>query len=139
MVLLIITLILISGGLVFWFLNINPFISFSIGAVLGIMLIVSLFRKLGKKAQNSLIALELFTKLSSYKPSYTVIEEKVKPENNHNDYKEMMTALKQMGFESTKAKEATNFAISRIPDEPLEEKIREALKYLGSKYKEVVR
>lgn len=140
MLLLIIAIILISAGLVFWFVNANPFIGYLAGAVLGMSLTVLVFRKLGRSAQNSLATLDLFTKLTAYNPSYTINIEHIKPVIKNEDYKEMMIVLKeQMGFKSALAKEAINFAISRIPNETIDEKLREALKYLGDGHKDTIK
>jgi len=138
MILLIIALLLIGVGLVSWFITFNPFFSYLAGAVLGGLLTVSMLRKLGKKAHSSLIAFGLFTKLSSYTPSYTFSVGVVNANDNgqKEEDKELISILKkQMGFKPDQAREATDYALSQNPQGTLEDKIKMALKYLDNGHK----
>ncbi len=51
-----------------------------------------------------------------------------------DDYQALVTCLKEnMGYPKAKAEEATAYVMGKFPDERLETKITEALKYLGNK------
>lgn len=143
MPILIIIVLLITAGLVARFAPINPLVSFASGLGLGMLLVLFVFQKLGKSARKSLLAWEVFSKLSSYKvPTYKIKYGNSKELNNRLDreYNDIVSALKgQMGFPPAKAKEAASYALSIVPDEPLAEKIREALRYLGDGHKELVK
>ena len=98
-------------------------------------------RKLGKKARKSLLAWEVFSKLSAYKvPSYTIKRYASKEQNDiiDGEYRDIVAVLKdQMKFPPAKAREAASYALSQSPDEPLEGKIREALVYLGNGHRQL--
>lgn len=50
-----------------------------------------------------------------------------------NDYQAIVTCLKeQMGYPKAKAEEAAKYVMEKAPNEPLESKIREALKFLSA-------
>ncbi|MBN1368085.1 MAG: hypothetical protein JW967_09180 [Dehalococcoidales bacterium] len=54
------------------------------------------------------------------------------PSGNGGDYQTIVVGLEQMGFIKAKAEEAANYVKEKIPKETLENKMKIALKYLGS-------
>jgi hypothetical protein len=131
---------LIALGIMSWFARVNAFIGFATGLGLGTIFIWLLFRRLGKWAQTSLIGGAFFSFVSAYKIStYPLTREPSERDAKtvyNTDYKSIVLVLKEQGFPATKAKEAANYAITQVPNElPLEEKIREALRFLGDGHK----
>ncbi len=140
MLILIISSVLMLTGTIIWFMNTNLFIGFATGLGLGIVFIWLLLRKLGESAQTSVIAEELISRLLSYEASpYVIISHRTPEKGNGTDRKDIITALKGMGFTSTQAQEAADHALDTVSDDsPFEEKMREALKYLGNGHKNLV-
>lgn len=131
---------LVTLGIMSWFARVNAFVGFATGLGLGTILTWLLFRRLGKWAQTSLIGGALFSFISAYKISvYPLTRETAEGDAKtvyNTDYKSIVLVLKQEGFPAIKAKEAANYALSQVSDDsPLEEKMREAFRFLGDGHK----
>jgi len=106
---------------------------------LGIFSTVSVIRNQGRKAQKSAVSRELFYKITRYKASIYIVhleqpkDLKAVVYGDANDYAELLDVLKtQFRFPAPTAKEAAKYAVKESHDQPLEEKIRVALQYLGT-------
>jgi len=124
-----------------WFLAPSSFFGYIIGVAFGVTILLTSIRKLGRKANKSVIAVTLFQRITKYKASVYVIHRqpydiRVTVHGNGNDYDTLFNILKQqMHFPASQAIEATNYALSMAEDKPMEEKIRVALQSLDSNNK----
>lgn len=124
-----------------WHNTVNiSIITFCIGTASGIILTLFLLRKLGKASYYSLIALELFYKITKYKATVYNIERvphnitvKVNGQstNGEQDLQDILIST-QMGFPKDKVNNAIKYIQETMPTESLENKLREALRYLDS-------
>lgn len=115
---------------------INPFIGYTVGVVLGGLLILLIVRRIAQWSQKSLIGGEIFAAVSNYQIRNIIDREKIVPKQeviNYNlDQKNIMVVLKELKFTPKESKEAAAFAIDNTElDEPIESKVRVALTYLG--------
>ncbi len=133
------TIFLLTLGATTYFLIkyqvVNPFISYYGGLGIGLLLGITCIRWLGKKAETSMIVGEVFSfftgyKLKSYIERDTIVTKTTK-EIENNDEKNIIEVLtKQMEFTRKEAKEAAQYVSDNMPVEmPLNEKVKEALKY----------
>ncbi len=122
-------------GLAMWFLSPSSLFGYIIGVAFGILLMLSVIRKLGRKSQYSTVATKLFYRLTKYRARFYTIERT--PHNivvkvyGDDDSMNLMDILKnQMGFPVERVKDAIKHAVEVASDKPLEERLREALKFL---------
>ncbi len=121
------------------------FIGMILGMILGATLELWLIRKIGKKSQFSRVWAMVFHRITEYRAMVFEIERTpcniIVKVYGDDDNKNLKDALKQMGFSSDRITETIGHVIKNAPDKPLEEKLREALKYLDSEnnYKNVTK
>ena len=118
--------------------SLNPSDALLAGFLFGMVLTFAIIRRIGKSSRNSKESFYWFRIITSYKPHIYIV---TKPDDsrvdrkkvdNTADYQDIMLALKgQFKFSPSQAKEATEYAMEKIPFNPLEDKIKEALSYLG--------
>ena len=123
--------------------SISPsIVSYSVGTLFGGILFVLILRKVGKLAEKSVIAGEIFTFITSYGiKGFVVNKELVEKETklvSDADYKNIILILKsEMGFTKSEAQQAADYAMKQLPEAPLKDKIQTALKYLDKPSREV--
>ena len=145
MIILIVLLLSAIAGVVMGFFLPEVLIGYVIGLPLGIALTSIVYRKLGKKSLKSLVANELFCKLTGYRARVFNIDRQ--PKNipipvtvygEGHDFADVVDVLKnQMHFKASEAKEAAEHAISVAQGQPLQDQITEALRYFDSEDKKV--
>ena len=129
-------LIIIAAGLVVGFASTSSLIGYAIGIALETIFVLSVVRKLGKKASTSPSASKLFYKITNYKATVYHIHQQDKISTatvygNAHEYADLVDILKGMKFLTSAAKEAAKHAMDTMGDESFEEKARVALQYLG--------
>lgn len=135
-------LVVIVTGSIMWFVSTNSFIGYTIGITLGIFLLSTIVRKLGRKSQTSTAASSMLYKITRYKATVYHIHYKDKITTatvygDAHEYADLLDILKkQMRFPAPVAKEATRYAMKTARDEIFEEKVRVALQYLGNGHKD---
>ena len=134
-----ISLSIVLLGIAMWLMTPSSLFGYLIGLVLGVSVILSLVRKLGKKSQKSLTYSSLFFKLTRHRATvYNIVTKPYADNitvygNGDNDYNNMLDVLKrQMKFNSATAIEATKHALSVAHGSPLQEKLTVALRYIDS-------
>ena len=135
------TIFLLALGATTYFLLkyhiVNPFIGYYGGLGIGLLFGITCIRWLGKKAETSLIIGEIFGFFTNYKLKTFIERETIVTKETkrieHDDYDNIVQVLvDQMKFVRKEAKEAAQYVIDNFPTEiPLEDKIREALRYQG--------
>ena len=131
---------LLIAGAISWFFTFNPFIGFIFGTVFGMAFVICIIKKLAGWAFTSALAWGILAGLLGYKISNHFFSQHTPNKAEHksnSDYKDIIGYLKSQGFSPQTAREATEHAFAEVPDYPLEEKIRIALKYLGNGHKEL--
>jgi MFS superfamily sulfate permease-like transporter len=127
------TILLVITGIVMWFVSMHLFTGYTIGIILGTVFILVIVRKLGKKAQQSPIASELFQKVTSYRVSKQPQDISIVARDYACEYTDLTDILRnQMQFPLSRAKDAAAHAMSMAEGKPLQEKLRVALQYLGN-------
>jgi hypothetical protein len=132
-------LVLISGILftLSWHGIINSALSYGIGIIIGLLLILIVIRWLASKSYNSILFGEIFGFITGYKLKAFVSKGKLDTKENlvseNNDYNNIkLILIKQMGFSKKEAIEATDYAVENVPlDASIEDKIKQALQYQG--------
>ena len=117
-------------------------ITLSGGTVLGIYLYFLIIRKLGRLAEKSVIASEVFSFLSGYRIKSYIVRDSLMERDTKlaydAEYKNIILILKSnYGFTKTESHEAIQYAIEEKPDASIEDKIRVALQYLDSQNKQL--
>lgn len=125
-------------GLLSWYGKIPTIAGFGAGVLLSGCLLLTFMRRLAKWAQTSMFFGEVFQFLSAYQiRSYIHNDTLVPKEQQINltlDFKNIVVVLKQLGFPTSEAKEAATYVFSELPsDTSQNDRIREAIKFLGSK------
>lgn len=143
MFLLIVFLLLSSLGVLAWFISISPFFVYAGSTVLASLFILLLLKKMAKWAVTSMIAWTILASLISYKMTSHMVRRDMQfapqsPNVYQDDFADMLSALKRQGFPAKLAREAADYAIHQIPDDPLEEKLRTALQYLGDEQQPLI-
>ena len=125
-------------GMVLWYILPTLLIGYASGIALGVIVVLALVRKLGNRAKYSLIASDLFCKITKYKAAIYHIHPQ-QPQNNSvtvygeaNNYAQLVEVLKGLKFQAPIAKEAAQYAMDTVGNKTLEDKITVALQYLGS-------
>ncbi len=132
------TILLVITSIVMWFMSMHFFIGYAIGIILGTTFILVIIRKLGRKAQQSPIASELFQKVTSYHISKQPQDINIVARDYAYEYTDLIDILRnQMQFSLSRAKDAAAHAMSVAEDKPLQEKLRVALQYLGDGHNSV--
>jgi len=125
-------------GILSWKGVIPGIVGFGAGAFLGGCLLLVLVRRLGRWAQKSIIGGEVFSFASGYQiKSYicrdTIVDRETAITINV-DFKNIVLVLKELGFPAVEAKKAATYALAELPsDLSLDDRIKEAIKFLGSK------
>lgn len=140
MTIIIILITSVASGIAMLFLNKPMSIGFAIGIAIGVSLAISIVRKLGRKSQKSLLASEIFHNITGYKARVFNISlpqpqtsAKATIYGKGHDYADLIDILKrQLKFPSDISKSAAQHAMDTAREDPLEEKIRVALQYIGS-------
>lgn len=125
------------AGILIWHGFVNPIISYGMGIAIGLIITVFALRKIGKVAQSSTIFGELFGFVTGYKVKAYVTRNSIisadAKESDTAEYKNIILILhQQLGFPKRKARELADYAITEVPDAPIEQKIEKALQYQGS-------
>lgn len=146
MPIIIILMLTTTAGVVMSLINKPMAIGLGVGIALGVSLLLSVVRRLGRKSQKSLLANEVFYTITKYKARVFNIpmpqQEKTTKQatiyGKGHDYADLMDILKkQLNFPAETAKQAAKYAMDNAGDNPMEEKIRVALQYIGSDNKNV--
>jgi len=141
---IIMILLVIIMGLVIGFVSSNLLIGYLPGMILGIVAVLAVVRKLGKKSQKSLLASTLFFKITRYRATiYNIKRESSNTATaivygDAHDYADLIEVLQQqMRFPASLAKDAARYVMEIAKDKPLQDKVRVALQYIDSGEKKV--
>lgn len=121
---------------------VNAIVTFSVGVPLSSILFCMVLRKLGKTAEKSIIASEIFSFITNYSIKSVIADNNIVSKEikvgSDNDFKNIILVLhSEMGFTKKEAKTAAEFAMEQLPDAPVQEKIKKALQYLDESSKEI--
>lgn len=121
---------------------VSSIVTFSIGVPLSSILFCLVLRKIGKTAEKSIIASEIFSFITNYRIKSVIADKNIVAKEvklgNDNDFKNIILVLhSEMGFTKKEAKTAAEFAMEQLPDAPVQDKIKKALQYLDESSKEI--
>lgn len=130
-------------GLLAWHAIVPAFVGYSLGALFGVCLFLTMFRMVGRNAQYSIMIGEVFSFLSAYRiRSYLTHESEDRPPtlidkrtaiNITVDMKNLVLVLKELGYTNTIARDVAGHTLSTVePGTSFEDKVRAALAYIGS-------
>lgn len=124
-------------GVLSWYGEVPVFAGYATGTTLGAVLLLLMIRKLAKWAQRSVVGGEVFGFMSNYEIRSYISKGTIVPKeqqiNLTLDYRNIIVVLKSLGFQANEAKDAAQYVLSELPDASQDDKIREAIKFLGNK------
>ena len=134
---LLVFLALVIMALISRFTSINSVITYSVGIVLGSILMLLVIRKIGRRAYKSALYQELIFNITAFRLRQKPIKEEVLRIQTDADLKEIKEVLReQMKFTPAQTKDALDHVERNIPEATLEVKITEAIRFLGNGHKE---
>lgn len=131
-------------GLLSWNDLIPNIIGYSVAMVFSTALCLVFIRRLARWAQKSLLWGEVFSFVSNYQLKSYINRDKIVDRETaityNVDYKNIVVVLRSMDIGKEEAKEAAVYAIEQAPaEQPIEAKIKLALKYIANRDELAVR
>ena len=131
---------LIAISLVSWLADIDPLVTMGMGFFMGLTATLFVVRSLGRRARKSALALSIMTKLTAYRVKRYSVQGKTSYTTEGDDDKAVMGVLRdQMKLSTAEIRDAMEYIANEIPDESLDVKVYEALKYFGNGNKQLVK
>lgn len=127
---------LVIMGFLVWYDVVPAFVCYIMGVVFSACLALTFIRRLARWAQKSMVGGEIFSFLSNYQIRSFIKDDTLIPKetqvNLSLDYKNIIVVLKDLGFNTSSAKDAATYVVSELPaNASFEDRVREAIKYLG--------